>query len=132
MYIKEKEISPAYFSKINLICAKQIILLMVPNEEKEDWHYLAIKKTIYIINPIPHGLFFIVIFMGEGGADSATHPTPPSTPPNHPSTPPTPPQPPQPPLNPPLNPPPQPPLNPPLPPSQLFIGKCFWHEIWFN
>ena len=44
MYTKEKEICPAYISKINSNCEKQIILLMVPNKEKEGWHYLAIKK----------------------------------------------------------------------------------------
>ena len=30
--------------KINSDCEKKIILLMVPNEEKGGWHYLAIKK----------------------------------------------------------------------------------------
>ena len=33
-YIKEKEIFPAYFSEINPNYEKQIILLMIPNEEK--------------------------------------------------------------------------------------------------
>ena len=33
--IKEKEKSPAYISKMNLNCEKQIILLMIPNKEKE-------------------------------------------------------------------------------------------------
>ena len=33
--IKEKEIYPAYISKINSNCEKQIILLMTSNEEKE-------------------------------------------------------------------------------------------------
>ena len=45
LYIKEKEICPAYISKINSNCKKQII----PNEEKEGWHYLAVTKTTYII-----------------------------------------------------------------------------------
>ena len=31
LYIKEKEICPAYVSKINSNCKKQIILLMIPN-----------------------------------------------------------------------------------------------------
>ena len=44
-YIKEMEISPANFSKINSNCEKQIILLIIPNEEKEGWHYVAVKKT---------------------------------------------------------------------------------------
>ena len=42
--IKEKEIYPVYISKINLNCEKQIIPLMIPNEEKEGWHYLAVKE----------------------------------------------------------------------------------------
>ena len=33
LYIKEKEICPAYISKINSNCEKKI-LLMIPNEEK--------------------------------------------------------------------------------------------------
>ena len=33
LYIKEKEIWPVYISKINSNCEKQIILLMIPNEE---------------------------------------------------------------------------------------------------
>ena len=41
MYIKGKEILPAYISKHNSTREKQIILLMIPNEEKEGWHYLA-------------------------------------------------------------------------------------------
>ena len=43
-YIKEKEICPAYISKINSNFEKQIILLMISNEEKEGWHCLAVKK----------------------------------------------------------------------------------------
>ena len=44
MLIKEKEIYPACISKRNSTCEKQIILLMIPNEEKEGWHYFAVKK----------------------------------------------------------------------------------------
>ena len=40
LYIKEKEILPAYFSKHKSTREKQIILLMITNEEKEGWHYL--------------------------------------------------------------------------------------------
>ena len=47
LYIKEKEILPAYLLKINSNCKKQIILLMIPNEEKEGWSYLAVKKLHY-------------------------------------------------------------------------------------
>ena len=39
LYIKEKEKRPAYISKINSNCEKEIILLMIPNEKKEGWHY---------------------------------------------------------------------------------------------
>ena len=35
LYIKEKEIYPAYISKINSNCEKQIILLMISNEQEE-------------------------------------------------------------------------------------------------
>ena len=47
--LKKKEIYPAYISKINSNSEKQTILLMIPNEEKEGWHYLAVKRTLYII-----------------------------------------------------------------------------------
>ena len=42
--IKEKDIFPGNISKINSNGEKQMILLMIPNEEKESWHYLAVKK----------------------------------------------------------------------------------------
>ena len=34
LYVKETEIFPAYISKINFNCEKQIILLTILNEEK--------------------------------------------------------------------------------------------------
>ena len=34
---------PAYISKHNSTHEKQIILFIIPNEEKKGWHYLAIK-----------------------------------------------------------------------------------------
>ena len=37
----------SFFSKVNANCEKQIILLMVPNEEKEGWHYLAVKNYLH-------------------------------------------------------------------------------------
>ena len=46
LYVKEKEICPAYISKINSNCEKQLILLMIPNEEKEGWHYLSVKNYL--------------------------------------------------------------------------------------
>ena len=36
LYIKEKEMNLAYISKHNSASEKQIILLMIPNEEKEE------------------------------------------------------------------------------------------------
>ena len=45
LYIKEKEIWPAYTSIINLNCEKEIILLMIPNKGREGWHYFAVKKN---------------------------------------------------------------------------------------
>ena len=36
MCTKEKEICPAYISKINSNCEKQIILLMIPNEQQDS------------------------------------------------------------------------------------------------
>ena len=47
LYIKGKEICPAYLSKINSNCEKQIIILMIPRKKR-----LALsrgKETIYII-----------------------------------------------------------------------------------
>ena len=38
---KEK-IYPAYLSKYNSNCKKQVFVLIIPNEKK--WHYLAVKK----------------------------------------------------------------------------------------
>ena len=41
--LKKKEIIPAYISKHNSTHDKQKIVLMIPNEEKKGWHYLAVK-----------------------------------------------------------------------------------------
>ena len=46
--IEEKEICPANISRINSICEKQIIILMIPNVEKEGWHYLVVKEICII------------------------------------------------------------------------------------
>ena len=45
---KKKELCPVYVSKINADCEKQINLLMIPNEEKECRHYLAVEKLMAI------------------------------------------------------------------------------------
>ena len=52
LYIKEKEICPAYISKHNSTREKQIILLMIPNEEEEGWHYLTVKKLLALLHRI--------------------------------------------------------------------------------
>ena len=49
LYIKDKEICPAYILKINLNCEKQIILLMIPKEEKEGWYYLTVEKLFALL-----------------------------------------------------------------------------------
>ena len=36
------EICPAYVSKYNSNCEKQVTFLMIPNEK--GWHYLAVKN----------------------------------------------------------------------------------------
>ena len=41
---------PAYVSKHNLNCQRQVILLMIPNGE--EWHYLAVKKPSALLRGI--------------------------------------------------------------------------------
>ena len=46
------------YSSLN--CEKQIILLMIPNEEKEGWYYLLVKKLSALLRGIAskhHGDF---------------------------------------------------------------------------
>ena len=43
---KKKKYVQFISQKILRTVKKQIILLMIPNEEKEGWHYLAVKKVI--------------------------------------------------------------------------------------
>ena len=45
--LKEKEICPAYISKFNSNCEKQINLLMIPNKEKESLHYLTVINVLH-------------------------------------------------------------------------------------
>ena len=52
MYIKDKETCPIYISKTHSNCEKQIILSMIPNKEKEEWHYLLIKKLALLLHGI--------------------------------------------------------------------------------
>ena len=46
------EICPPYISKLNANCEKQIIVLMIPKEEKECWHYLSVKKISVLLRRI--------------------------------------------------------------------------------
>ena len=63
-YILKKigpEICSAYISKTNSNCEKQIILIMIPNAEKKDWHYLALKDLYTLLKGITskhHGDFY--------------------------------------------------------------------------
>ena len=65
LYTKQKEICPAYVSKVNSNCKKQIVLLMIPNEEKEGWHYLAVKKLPKLLRGITskHGDFYCLNYL---------------------------------------------------------------------
>ena len=64
LQIKEKEICPDYISKINSNCEKQIILLKIPNEEKEGQHYFDTMIhgiiRIHRITSKHQGLFYFL------------------------------------------------------------------------
>ena len=49
---KEQKILPAYISNHNPTREKTIILLMIPNMEKEGCHYLAVKKIFTLLRGI--------------------------------------------------------------------------------
>ena len=49
LYVKEKEICPAYISKINSNCEKTNNSINVSKKEKEGWYYLAVRKVLCII-----------------------------------------------------------------------------------
>ena len=51
LYIKEKEICPAYILKNNSNFEKQIVPLMIMNKE-EGWHYLALKRPSALLGGI--------------------------------------------------------------------------------
>ena len=46
------EIWPAYISKIKSEWEKQTIILTIQNEEKEGWHYLAVKVLSALLTEI--------------------------------------------------------------------------------
>ena len=75
LYAKKEKIYPAYLSKHNSNCEKQVVLLMIPNREKREaksqgreakfkrcdakpkelrrWHYFAVEKLISIPKNLP-------------------------------------------------------------------------------
>ena len=64
--LKKKEICPASISIINSNCEKQIVLLMIPNKEKEGWHYLAAKRLSALLGGITsktNGDFYCLNFL---------------------------------------------------------------------
>ena len=42
--LKKKKYAQLKSQKLNRIVKKKMILLLIPNEKKEGWHYLAVKK----------------------------------------------------------------------------------------
>ena len=48
--LKKKKKYPAYISKHNSNCKKQVIFSMIPNGE--GWHYLAVKKVSALLRGI--------------------------------------------------------------------------------
>ena len=59
LYAKKEKIYPAHVSKHNSNREKQVILLMISNEEK--WHYLAVEKLSALLTGIKskhHGEFY--------------------------------------------------------------------------
>ena len=59
---KEAEICPAYISKISSNCEKQIILLMIPNQE-EGWYYFAVKNYLHDQEEQHQNIMVILIFL---------------------------------------------------------------------
>ena len=52
LYIKEKEICYVYICKIISNCEKLIIILMIPNLEKEAWYYPAVEEVCALLREI--------------------------------------------------------------------------------
>ena len=50
--IKKKKIVSAYISNHNSTREKTIILLMIPNKEKEGWHYLPLKELSTLLTGV--------------------------------------------------------------------------------
>ena len=59
LYAKKEKIYPAYVSKHNSNCEKQVMLLIFPKGEK--WHYIALKKLSVLLRgltPKHYGDFY--------------------------------------------------------------------------
>ena len=73
MYAKKEKIYPAYVSKYNSNCEKQVILLMISSREirvakseRWQWHYLAVKKLSPLLRGITskhHGEFYCLNYL---------------------------------------------------------------------
>ena len=63
LYIKD--ICLAYISKVNSNCEKQIILSMIPNEEKEGWHFLAVEKLSALLHGITYWFLLFDILLEQ-------------------------------------------------------------------
>ena len=50
LYAKKEKIYPAHVSKHNSSWEKQVVLLMIPNEE--GWHYITMKKLPLLLREI--------------------------------------------------------------------------------
>ena len=77
LHIKEKEICPAYISKISSNYEEQTILLMIRNEEKEVWRYLAVTKLSTLLRGISskhHGDFYCLNGLNSFRKDSKLKP----------------------------------------------------------
>ena len=57
-FILKKKKCPAYITKYKSTCEKQIILLMIPNEEKEGWNHLAVTKLSTLLRIVTYGDFY--------------------------------------------------------------------------
>ena len=59
MYSKKEKKYPAYVSKHNSKCEKQVNFLMTPNGEW--WHYLAVKKLSVLLIGITSKREFLLL-----------------------------------------------------------------------
>ena len=58
--LKKKTLYPAFVSNYNSKSKKQIMAIMIPN--REEWHYLTIKKLLAFLRGIISNMMVIFIF----------------------------------------------------------------------